>query len=107
MMLTFPHGESQEGSPGFDAFQSAKSVTLCFSFCLSSEILSSPEESKTGNKWQEYIIEPLFINLQAFILSKTATYYFLFQKLNKGENLQSVAWTGNKEVYLTSLSYFI
>jgi hypothetical protein len=43
-MLTFPQGESHEGSPGLDAFQRAKSLVFFFSFNLSSEMLRSPEE---------------------------------------------------------------
>lgn len=39
---TFPHGESQDGSPGLDAFHKAKSFWDFFSLSLSAEILRSP-----------------------------------------------------------------
>ena len=50
--LTFPHGESQDGSPGLDAFHTAKSLTLFFSPSLSSDTLSSPAEKKTNDKFR-------------------------------------------------------
>ena len=37
-----PHGESQLGSPAFEAFHRAKSFSACFSFCFSSPKLKSP-----------------------------------------------------------------
>lgn len=46
-VLTIPQGDSQEGSPGLEAFQRAKSVGLFFSSCRSAETLSSPEMEKT------------------------------------------------------------
>ncbi len=40
--LTFPQGESQDGSPGLEAFHSAKSFCDLFSLSLSAEMLKSP-----------------------------------------------------------------
>lgn len=45
--LTFPHGESHDGSPGLDAFHKAKSLGDFFSLNLSAEMLRSPEEKST------------------------------------------------------------
>lgn len=40
--LTFPHGESQDGSPGLEAFHKAKSLGDFFSLNRSAEMLRSP-----------------------------------------------------------------
>lgn len=40
--LTFPHGESHEGSPGLEDFHKAKSFGECFSLKRSAEMLRSP-----------------------------------------------------------------
>ncbi len=59
---TFPQGESQDGSPGFDAFHSAKSFGLFFSLSLSSDTLRSPA-STTQNAELEYRWVPVNPNM--------------------------------------------
>lgn len=54
--LTFPHGESQEGSPGLEAFHRAKSLGDFFSLSLSAEMLRSPaaaqiSQHSLNNHW--------------------------------------------------------
>ena len=44
--LAFPHGESHDGSPGFDDFQRAKSFPFRFSLRRSSDTLRSPDNCK-------------------------------------------------------------
>jgi len=44
--LAFPHGESHDGSPGFDDFHKAKSFAYRFSLRRSSETLRSPDKCK-------------------------------------------------------------
>lgn len=46
--LTFPHGESHDGSPGLDAFHRAKSLGDFFSLNLSAEMLRSPAGENEG-----------------------------------------------------------
>lgn len=43
-MVTLPHGDSQEGSPSFEAFHRAKSLGFLFSVNLSDDILKSPKK---------------------------------------------------------------
>lgn len=49
--LTFPQGESHEGSPGLEAFHRAKSLGDFFSLNLSAEMLRSPTSTdRTHNR---------------------------------------------------------
>ena len=50
---TFPHGDSHEGSPGFEAFHRAKSFWDFFSLSLSAEMLRSPigQEEEEEEMW--------------------------------------------------------
>lgn len=48
--LTFPQGESHEGSPGLEAFHSAKSLGDFFSLNLSAEMLRSPMSTDTTHR---------------------------------------------------------
>ena len=52
-LLTIPHGEFHDGSPGFEAFQRAKSFGERFSLSWSSETLSDPAQIKSEKKIQK------------------------------------------------------
>lgn len=56
--LTFPHGESHDGSPGLDAFHRAKSLGDFFSPSLSAETLRSPAGGKEGAPQWEHVNRP-------------------------------------------------
>lgn len=49
-VLTFPHGLGQDGSPGFEAFHSAKSLGDRFSLRRSAETLRSPARTGVGQR---------------------------------------------------------
>lgn len=47
-VLTLPHGQGQDGSPGLEAFHRAKSLGDRFSLRRSAETLRSPEDDRRG-----------------------------------------------------------
>lgn len=56
--LAFPHGESHDGSPGFDDFHKAKSFEFRFSLRRSSETLRSPDKCKHPANNTQYSATP-------------------------------------------------
>lgn len=66
--FTFPHGESQEGSPGLEAFQSAKSLGKRFSLSRSAEMLRSPAAQKRDNM---FTVRPIYQIKTDVMLKKT------------------------------------
>ena len=53
-VLTFPQGHGQDGSPGLEAFQRAKSLGDRFSLRRSAETLRSPADTAgAGTRWME------------------------------------------------------
>lgn len=53
-LSTFPQGESQEGSPGLEAFHRTKSVGFLFSSCLSADTVSSPKHIEQKQQYSDY-----------------------------------------------------
>lgn len=65
--LTFPQGESHEGSPGLEAFHRAKSLGDFFSLNLSAEMLRSPTSTdRTHNRLKTMdLLKPLVCRIWA------------------------------------------